>query len=535
MIQSSEIPSASAELISSLLRAEVYPHPVTDLELIETHISWVILTGPYAYKIKKPINLGFLDFSSLAKRKLYCEEELRLNRRTAPSIYLDVVPITGSVSQPQLEGDGDGELIEVAVKMRQFPQSAQLDNLLAEGGLTASHMDAFARLVAEFHQQVDVAGANDNDDDDYGEPQQVLQPVEENFSQIGQLHLKPEQQTLLDELQAWSTAEHHRLQTQLAQRKQQGFIRECHGDMHLRNLAWINDQAVAFDGIEFNANLRWIDVMSEVAFLVMDLQDRDQPALAQRFLNGYLELSGDYAGMTLLPFYLVYRALVRAKVAAIRAGQADLDDAEQSKLEDEMMTYLRLAQRYTLTEAGHLIIARGLSGSGKTTLTQPLLEQLPAIRIRSDVERKRLAGLQATERASAEPGKGIYTQQNSERTYAYLLGLASQILDAGYNVIVDATFLQQNQRQTFQQLADVKNVAFHILNVTARTETLQQRIMQRAGQRSADASDADLAVLQKQLNSIEEFTADEKPFVIDIDTETQTAISPNIFNSGSEY
>ncbi len=519
MSQSSEIPSTSAELISSLLRPEVYPHPVTDLELIETHISWVILTGPYAYKIKKPINLGFLDFSSLAQRKLFCEEELRLNRRTAPSIYLDVVPITGSVSQPQLEGDDEGELIEVAVKMRQFPQSAQLDNLLADGGLTASHMDAFAQLVAEFHQQIDVAG----DELDYGDPAQVLQPVEENFSQIRQFHLKPEQQTLLDELQAWSTSEHQRLESQLAQRKQQGFIRECHGDMHLRNLAWINEQAVAFDGIEFNANLRWIDVMSEVAFLVMDLQDRQQPVLAQHFLNGYLELSGDYAGVTLLPFYLVYRALVRAKVAAIRAGQADIEDSERSRLEDEMTTYLRLAQRYTQTEAGHLIIACGLSGSGKTTLTQPLLEQLPAIRIRSDVERKRLAGLQATERASAEPGEGIYTQQNSERTYAYLLGLASQILDAGYNVIVDATFLQQNQRQTFRQLAEVKNVAFHILNFSAPTETLQQRIMQRSRQRTVDASDADLAVLQKQLQAIESFSTEEIPFVIEVDTETQIA------------
>jgi len=523
MSQPSENPSTSSELISSLLRAELYPHPVTELQLIETHISWVILTGPCAYKIKKPINLGFLDFSSLSQRKFYCEEELRLNRRTAPSIYLSVVPISGSTTRPEL--DGDGEAIEYAVKMRQFPQAAQLDHLLESDGLTASHMDAFARLVAEFHQQIAVAGADDN----YGEAAQVMQPVEENFSQIRQSRLTPKQPTLLDELQAWSTAEYQQLRTQLSQRKQQGFIRECHGDMHLRNLAWIDDQTVAFDGIEFNASLRWIDVISEVAFLVMDLQDRQQPALAQRFLNGYLELSGDYAGTALLPFYLVYRALVRAKVAAIRAGQEDIEDAERSSLQDEMMTYLQLAQSYTQTKAGHLIIARGLSGSGKTTLTQPLLEQLPAIRIRSDVERKRLAGLEATERASAEPGKGIYTAQYSEKTYGYLLELASQIVDAGYNVIVDATFLRQNQREKFRQLADVKSVAFHILNFSARTETLQQRIIQRTGQRSADASDADLAVLQKQLNSIEDFSADEKPFVIDIDSETQTAIGPDVF------
>lgn len=527
MSQPSEMSATSAELISSLQRAELYPHPVTKLELIETHISWVILTGPYAYKIKKPVNLGFLDFSSLAQRKLYCEEELRLNRRTAPSFYLDVVTISGSASQPQLQDDGNGDAIEYAVKMRQFPQDAQLDHLLEQGGLNASHIDAFARLVAGFHQQIDVAAA----DDDYGEPAQVMQPVEENFSQIGERRLTAEQQSLLDELQEWSTTEFQRLETRLLERKQQGFIRECHGDMHLRNLAWIDEQPVAFDGIEFNANLRWIDVLSEVAFLVMDLQDRNQPELAQRFLNGYLERSGDYVGTALLPFYLVYRALVRAKVAAIRAGQEDIEDAERSRLQDEMTEYLRLAQRYTQMQGEHLIIARGLSGSGKTTLTQSLLEQLPAIRIRSDVERKRLAGLEATERANAEPGEGIYTPKYSEQTYGCLLELASQILDAGYNVIVDATFLQKNQREMFQQLAEVKNIAFHILNFSARTETLQQRIMKRSG----DASDADLAVLQKQLDSIEGFTADEKSFVIDIDTETQTAIAPHVFNSGLEY
>ena len=523
MNQSTDSLSTSAQLISSLLREEIYPHPVTKLELIETHISWVILTGPYAYKLKKPINLGFLDFSLLAQRKFYCEEELRLNRRTAPNIYLQTVAITGSATQPQLEGEG--EAIEYAVKMRQFEQAAQLDNLLADGGLAGPHMDAFAQLVAEFHQQIEVAGA----DLEYGDAEHVWQPAGQNFTQLRECQLSSEQLQLLDELQHWSVAEYQRLKTLLAQRKQQGFIRECHGDMHLRNLAWIDDQAVAFDGIEFNANLRWIDVMSEVAFLVMDLHDRQQAKLAQRFLNGYLERSGDYAGVSLLPFYLVYRALVRAKVAAIRAGQADLEPGVRDCLEGEITNYLQLARRYTQTVAGRLIIAHGLSGSGKTTLTQPLLEQLPAIRIRSDVERKRLAGLQATERASAAPGEGIYTAENSERTYDYLLQLASQILDAGYNVIVDATFLKQNQREKFRQLAMDKRATFQILNFCAPTEVLQQRILQRSRQRVGDASDADLSVLQKQLDSVETFTADELPFVVVIDTEAQTPLSSDMF------
>ena len=496
-------------LIRAMLRPQWYDHAVERCELIETHISWVILTGPYAYKVKKPVDLGFLDFSTLAKRRFFCEEELRINRRLAPAIYLEVVPITGTMEEPVLRGEA--EAIEYAVKMIEFPQTAQLDRMLAAGALELRHMDAFAGRIADFHRHAAVAKPADA----YGEPAVVWQPMAENFAQIRERIVDARRREALAALERWSLMAFQALASVLAERKAGGYIRECHGDMHLRNLAWIDDGPVAFDGIEFNPNLRWIDVMSEVAFLVMDLQDREQAALAQRFLNAYLERTGDYPGLQLLPLYLVYRAMVRAKVAAIRLGQAETDAAERAGAEAEFAQYLALAEVYTRPASPLLLLTRGLSGSGKTTLSQPLLECLPAIRLRSDVERKRLFGMEALESGRASPAEGIYSAEATKRTYERLRELAATVLDAGYSVIVDATFLRREQREPFERLAREKGVGYTLLEFSATTETLRRRILQRRG----DASDADLAVLEHQLAGYEPLAGDEQARCVKIDTE----------------
>ena len=273
------------------MRPGCYDHPVSDIQLIETHISWIILTGDFAYKIKKPVNLGFLDFSTLDKRRFCCEEELRLNRRLAAAIYLDVVPVTGEPARPEL--CGTGRAIEYAVKMVQFPQPAQLDRMLANGELENRHIDALAALVAEFHQSIEVAP----EASEFGDPERVYGPVAENFRQIRQQPGSDRNDARLAELERWSKTTFDTLTDVFTQRKKDGFIRECHGDMHLRNLVWFEGAPLAFDCLEFNPALRWIDTLSEVAFLVMDLQDRQQPQFAQRFLNAYLERCGDYQGM----------------------------------------------------------------------------------------------------------------------------------------------------------------------------------------------------------------------------------------------
>jgi aminoglycoside phosphotransferase family enzyme/predicted kinase len=496
-------------LIRSLLRPDSYDHPVEDIQLIETHISWVILTGAFAYKIKKPVNLGFLDFSTLEKRLFCCEEELRLNSRLAAEIYREVVSISGSPEQPVLRGSG--EAIEYAIKMVQFPQQAQLDNMLANDELEPHHIDAIACLVAEFHRTTAVA----THDSEYGNPQQVYYPVDENFSQIRQHRFSSTHRELLARLDHWSRATFASLTPVFEQRKRDGFIRECHGDMHLRNLVWFNNQALAFDCLEFNPALRWIDTMSEIAFLVMDLQDRSQPVLAQRLLNRYLEQCGDYPGTQVLRFYLVYRALVRAKVDAIRAGQDGISGIEKREAEEELSAYLELARSYTLPVTPTLMITRGLSASGKSTLTQPLLESIGAIRIRSDIERKRLFGLQPGEASTAGIEQGIYSAEAGIKTYDQLRALSASVLKAGYSVIVDAAFLKYEQRQPFIQLADELQIAFVMLEFTATADTLRHRIRARVD----DVSDADLAVLEHQLATIKPLDDSELSLRIEIDTE----------------
>lgn len=497
----------SERLVSNLFDRLCAEQAGQDCERMETHISWILLVDGYAYKIKKPLDLGFLDFSTLEKRHFFCEEELRLNRRLAPAIYLAVQPITGKPDQPQLAGDG--EPIEYAVQMRRFPQAARLDQLLAQHQLTPERIDALATFCADFHATAATAG----DDSPYGTPEAVIAPARENFTQIQERLDDADSQGRLQGLSDWTEQTYASLQPRLNRRRQAGFIRECHGDLHLGNLAWYPDAPLAFDCLEFNPALRWIDVISEAAFLVMDLQSRGEPALAQRFLNRYLERGGDYAGLHLLRFFLLYRALVRAKVSLITHAQHHGTHAD----EKEFLRYLDLAESYTLPPKPHLLITFGPSASGKSTLTQPLLEVLGAIRIRSDVERKRLCGIGEQQHATAATGAGIYDPAITDRTYERLLAIAAELLAAGYPVIVDATFAAREHRQRFRELADELGIPFHILDFQTPPALLRQRIIAR----QADMSDANLAVLEHQLAHWRPLDADEEPVRLVIDT-TQT-------------
>jgi len=450
--------------------------------LVETHISWVIVAGDLAYKLKKPLDLGFLDFSTLEKRRFCCEEEIRLNRRLAPDIYLEALPVTGSPEAP--EWGGEGLVLDWAVKMRAFPADVTLDKTVK---LEAEAIDAIAVRVAAFHDEIAAAG----EDSPHGEAARIRQPVADNFTQLRVLPLPDEAHPLLDELESRSLREGKRLEAHFAARKRAGFIRECHGDLHLGNIAWVNDAPLIFDGIEFNPGLRFIDVISEVAFLMMDLMHRGETALAWRFLNRYLEQRGDYAGLPALRYYLGYRALVRAKVAALRAHQAE-EVADFS----ECQTYLRLANTLTHPPSAALLLMHGVSGSGKTVISQNLLEALGAIRLRSDVERKRLFGLDASQRSTQVPG-GIYTRHAGERTRAHLQQISGALLTEGFCVIVDATFIAPEWRTPFIGLARTQDCPWLLISPQVDLEALRRRVMHRQ-HLGNDASEADLGVLEAQ-------------------------------------
>ncbi len=492
-------------LIAALLERLAADPRGASPRLIETHISWVLLAGERAYKIKKPLDLGFLDFSTLEKRRFFCEEELRLNRRLAPDYYLAVEPITGTPAGPEI--GGSGEAIEYTVVMRRFPD----DSLLDDGHPRAAWLDAFAVLMADFHQRVARAAP----DSHYGRPDVVRRPMQENFRQLFSSPVAADSADLLEGPREWTDTEFERLRATIIQRRDAGFVRECHGDLHLGNMAWVDGKPLVFDCIEFNADLRWIDIISEIAFLVMDLHARRQPAFAARFLNAWLEAIGDYAGVALLRFYLVYRALVRAKVEAIRAAQSDTDAAGKADAHAAALRYIHLARAFRQPGKARLILTRGLSASGKTTLSRSLLERLGAIRIRSDVERKRLFGLRAEDSGATAIGEGIYSARASRLAYARLLELAGGLLRAGYPVIVDAAFLDAGQRAPFRELAGAVGAPWVILDFDASADTLRRRIQQRRG----DASDADLKVLEHQLATRAPLHDNEMAHVLRIDTE----------------
>lgn len=498
---------AQQALLAKLQDPRCYPHAVADIERIETHISTVLLTGRFAYKFKKPVDLGFLDFTTLTLRRHYCEEELRLNRRLAPELYLNVVAVCGD--PPRVCAADAGGAIEYAVKMRQFDQRGLLDRVLVRGELLASHIDALATSVADFHAHVDRSCQGCV----FGLPATQEMFMRQNFAQIRALTACDE----LDAIERWSIAEHAALAPLMAARHRDGFVRECHGDLHLGNIAMIDGAIRIFDCIEFNPDLRWCDVANEVAFLVMDFAARGHDEFAARFFNAYLEITGDYAVAWLLPCYLAYRAMVRAKVACIRAHQAGLADAARADANAEFGNYLRLATSFTRTRWPCLIITHGVSGSGKTTVTQPLLERLGALRVRSDLERKRLHGMAALARSGSAPDAGLYAKDATQATYDELYRLARELLATGWPVIVDATFLQRRQRDRFRALAAELQIPFLILDCHADVEELRRRVARRTAI-GTDASEATLTVLERQLTTAEPLSAIEITDTVSIDT-----------------
>lgn len=496
-------------LLAALQRPEAFPHPVADFRLVETHISLVLLTGPYAYKFKKAVDFGFVDFSTLEKRRVCCEAELSLNRRLSPELYTAVLAVGGDPARPRF---GAEPVLEYCVQMRQFPREAELDRVLARGEVGPEAFRILAEDVAAFHRRAEAAAPASP----LGSEALVRRYCLENLEVLEGAGLGADEPALAD----WTRDALDRLGPLIRARHHQGRVRQCHGDMHLTNMVWLEGRIRLFDCIEFNPELAWIDVLNEVAFLLMDLDHRGRPDLGRCFLNRYLEAGGDYEGLALLRLFLVYRSLVRAKVAVLQARQSEGPDRDAAL--ERVASHVALARRYTEPpEAPPLIITRGLSGSGKTTLTEALIPQAHFIRLRSDVERKRLHGLDARERSGSALDAGLYGAGQTERTYARLLSLAETLLRAGFPVLVDATFLGREQRAAFRELARGLELPFRILDCQAPEAVLRERVAARA-RSGADASEADLAVLARQMERQEELDLADCPLSLRIDTRRPT-------------
>jgi aminoglycoside phosphotransferase family enzyme/predicted kinase len=458
-----------------MLNPHRYAHAATSVELLETHISWVLLAGEYAYKIKKPVNFGFLDYSTLARRKRFCQAEVELNQRYAPNLYIDVVAIGGPAEAPRLGATSN--ILDYAVRMHRFGDHAVLADRDDLAQLDAKLLDTFASSLATIH-------ANAPRRPDFGGAELAMRPVRDSLDELRQ-HAPATAHASIENVTAAMEREYSTLQPLLQSRA--SHIRECHGDLHLGNLALMNDEVLAFDGIEFNDALRCIDPVSDLAFLLMDLHERGWPEQANRVLTIYMENSGDYAGLAALRFYRAYRALVRAKVAALQWHA----DTGRSELATNCCRYLNEALISLQPTPPFLLIVRGVSGSGKSYMALKLAARFGALRLRSDRERKRLA-------SGDHADLRLYGQRMSNLTYRKLNRLAVEVIEAGYPVVLDATFLDATRIRTVIETAKQRNIPLASIDCHAPLEVMRQRLAARA-RLGDDPSDADRNILDAQL------------------------------------
>lgn len=520
--------------IEDLREKSSFPHPVSRIRVIETHISWVILTGTYAYKIKKPVKFDFVDYSTLQLRHQNCLREIALNRRYANDLYLDVVPIREKdgaimICEPeQLRNDTtangdpgtcDGRIVEYAVRMKEFEQASILLNRLRDHRLPLEAFDRFGQAIAEFHRQQPPVSAK--------LPEKYLEifsrESNDNFGVLDSVFDHKRNQ-LLSELKTWSHEQLKANRDRFLQRVKAGRFKDCHGDLHLQNILWYQDRLIPFDGIEFNDELRIIDPLNEIAFPVMDLAAHGYPAEASRLLNSYLETTDNYDDLKLFRLFMVYRALVRIKVAWLKncgkthhrvqptsspvtpaassisgAGEKTMPSGESNAWDK----YFRIAESCTNPTRPELIITFGFSGSGKSTRALELVDSRSFIRIRSDILRQQL-------KPSVSP-ELLYAQTTTEQIYQRLRDQAAGILSAGFSVVVDASFLSAHHRNMFEDLACKIDVDFGILNCDATYSELCSRIRNRHD----DPSEATIEVLNDQLKRFDPLAPKELERVID--------------------
>lgn len=475
------------------------------VQLHETHLSWVLVCGDEAFKLRKRIGLPFVDFRRPEARRDDCLKEVALNSRWAPELYLGVVEIRGCDLNPSLGGSA-GPLIDWAVRMKRLPDGALLKHRIDASRVEPRDMHPLADVVAEMHRQAPVVAET--------AAAESRRLAETSFAGVlDQLRARVTDSSdarMLECIGTWVDAQWSRCAALMQKRADHGFVRDCHGDLHLENVAWVEGVWRPFDGIEFDEGLRQVDVISDLAFLTMDLKVHGRPDLAFALLDAYLQHTGDHEGVKLLRLYEVQRALVRLLVAGLPGAHCE------ASLSRDYLTFAARAVQSSCEERLHLVLMHGLSGSGKSVLSGELASCLPAIRARSDVERKRLFGLQALDDSRAA-GQRIYTKQAHRRTASRMLQCAKWALQGGWSFVADATFLRRSDRDRFRRLAERMGCELCIVHCEVDMEGLHRRLRERAAT-GHDASEATEAVLIRQLSRIEPMDREEKACTLTVCT-----------------
>lgn len=508
------------ERLQGLLLPGAYPHPVSAIRVVQTHVSWVLLTGEFAYKLKRPVHYDFIDLRDPQRRAALCEVELRLNQRFSPSLYVAVCDVRWREGRAHI--GGEGELLERAVCMRQFTPGCELDALLRGAQVDGAQIESFARSLASIHARLPVAAG----ESPWGQPDRIAALLHENLREARQSMPDAARAAACDALAGPLDRALQRVRPVLGERRAAGYVRECHGDLHARNIALHEGRLQAFDCLEFEPAFRWIDVAEDVACLTMDLLAHGRADLAAAFTHGWLLASGDFSAARVLRLYGAHRALVRAKVMALE--QPRRDDARAAGDEPRAGTdadaYLSVAARLLGDAAPLLVLMHGVSGSGKSWFATRLAARHRLLHLRSDVERKRLAGLPPEARTASPLDGGLYTPEGHQRVRDHLLAAAESVLTGGLGVIVDATLLRVADRRPWVELARRLGVRCVVVACHASPETLRSRLLRRE-QVQQDPSEAGLAVLQAQQQRVEPCAAAEGAAVVAVATDDPDAIA----------
>jgi hypothetical protein len=502
-------------LLTALARPECYPHHPAHVEVVQTHISAVFLAGDVVYKLKKPVRFSFLDYSTLALRQHYCQEEVRLNRRLAPTVYLGVVPVlqTGNTYRVQnAQSIQNAVVVDYLVRMRRLATERKLDTLVAEGRISKEGIHALAKRLVNFHRiaPTDQASA-------YGAPAIIWQAIADNFQETASFieqTISAKQYALIQDFSQRFIAEQQEL---FKRRISQGRVCEGHGDLRCDHVYFLDEGVTIVDCIEFSPRLRTCDVASELAFLAMDLELHGAPGLAAELVHTYAVQAEDADFLHLLPFYQCYRAYVRGKVESLKSREPEVLPEEQKRAREQARRAFRLAARYAQgAPPPALVVVCGRVGTGKSTVARLLSEHTGFAVLNSDVVRKRLAGLLPAARANADYQTGLYSETFTRRTYAALQTQAEEELRAGRGVIVDATCKQQEDRQALLELAGRLRVPVLFLECRASMAEVERRLRERERQDDA-VSDATWAIALQEQNDFLPFAdiPDRSHFIID--------------------
>jgi aminoglycoside phosphotransferase family enzyme/predicted kinase len=458
-------------LVQGLLKPKAYPETTGRIELLQTQMSFILLTDNYVYKVKKPVNLGYLDYTTLEKRRFFCQREVELNQRLCPEVYLGVVPIAREGSNIIVEGKG--EAVEYAVKMRRLPQQAMMDRLLAGNRVTPEMITKVAQKLAAFHQKAETNATISA----FGEIKAIRKNTDENFTQTEKYIGSTISQEKYQRLKAYTDSFIKKNAALFQKRIAEGRIRDCHGDLHAAHVCF-TDGICIYDCIEFNDRFRYADVASEVAFLAMDLDHYGRADLARRLVNAYIDKSQDKGLVKLLNFYKCYRAYVRGKVEGFKLDDPYIAPAEKKQTLEVASSYFDLADAYIRSKP-MLFITVGLVGTGKTFLAQALAKRWGLVVISSDVTRKRLAIIPITEHRFEEFDSGIYSPEFSKKTYGKMFTEARDILKEGGSVILDASFIRAEERLKAKKLAEESGAEFFIVECRLDEKTIKQRLARR--------------------------------------------------------